>query len=72
MHQHDHLIAFLEHEARFLRHRIADYKQVEFPTGITSGEVDPPRTAGLKADAESKLREIEAQIRELRFLGQTA
>lgn len=67
MGKHDKLIAFLEHEAEFLRHRIADYKQVEFPPGVTTGDGEKPPVAELKEAAESKLHELENHIRELRW-----
>ena len=67
MAKHDRLIAFLEHEASFLRDRIAGLKQQRMPGGVTNGEGEESPTEAMLRETKAKLAEIEDHIRDLRF-----
>jgi hypothetical protein len=67
MGRHDRLIAFLEHEAKVLRDRIAGLRQRDIASGVSTGEGDDTRLQAMREETEGKLEEIEAHLAELRL-----
>lgn len=65
---HDRLIAFLEREAEFLRHRIGTLEQKGWPLSESPGEDEggPDTVESQIAGYKAKLDEIEAHISDLR------
>lgn len=60
------LIAFLEEEARVLRHRIEGLAQRHYPGGVTTGEGDPDPAEVMEAENKARLHEVEEHLRALK------
>jgi hypothetical protein len=63
---HDKLIAFLEEEAKILRHRIAGLHSRELMSGVPTPEAEPTREEEMEADAKARLEEVEEHLKTLK------
>jgi hypothetical protein len=66
MARYDRLIAFLEKEATALRDHIAGLKQRDMSIGTITGDREVSAEESERLDAETRLREIEGHLRDLR------
>jgi hypothetical protein len=66
MARYDRLIAFLEREAKALKDHIAGLKQRDVSIGTITGDGVPTPDESERLDAETRLREIEGHLRDLR------
>jgi hypothetical protein len=66
MSTYDQLIGFIEREAEALRDRIAGLRERDIASGIDTGEGSDTRLERMRADAESRLADVESHLSELR------